>query len=1461
MAIEGIPFKSDEELVAEHGIKTNIKNLSMPAETELPLEIDLLGNQQPIIPPNGKPIAEKFYQQEVEKPGFIATLGHSIKEHEPITNIIGATSDFIEHKNALLDEVPEGWTPYTMDNAEGVEEKYLPYLFGSHSPNENAARKQWIIERQADEKYYENGSAVASFLGGFINTGSFVPIATGLKYAKVGQNVMMNVMKAAPGITAQTVLTNTAEYANHNDETLGDLAINTAVGTMAGLALIGGAAGLGSLARGGEIYAARKATELTGPKGIGINFKINEDGVFQGFQAAPLEGHNVGAAEVTKAQEFLDSTFAKRGLFKIPFATNLVGILNPTVRMMTSRFTTMREFINRFADHSFETLGLTNGKANPDNFEREVWGITARSKQTVAQYRGYMAEANGLIKNDNKAQVNKALEQRMAKAPMYTEDTFGKAVGDVIVTGEASDNHHVNSAAKLISDHLEGTYKAFLRAHGLNEDILPPRTAIGYLMRNYDIDAMVQNPRKWVDVVANALKEQDELIEKLHAPIRKAEDEVKRISESILGGKLNEKVNKTEVAPKPYTPSKSEEKIIRVFKKEKTPEKIAETNKIIEHLDLWNNKLNELSEDVARLKKEEQQLLKKAAKTNDSALKAKLEKEADDKGFDADYGDIEIRDQMEHDFADAWENLFEGIDQNKVDRELLFSKIKTKDYLKNVAEDRDIKRRIKSHIEVFGKEQAEYQDIIVKTNTAEQNIQKVQNPNLPKPRNEIEDAKRRLVQAHEDLIKQLEDNPDYHDLLVDRVILKSEDRKQLAQMFEKVNVVKDAIAKRQRQIERLRTIRSKAKANSLKAATPETLKKHNRAYKEADAAIKVEKEHLDKLKQELTDEQAEMNSNAQAGVINPKFYTRDHESGHITFRNPEERPKFRQVYDSHEAREEAADSFYNTILNYTPEQLQQGMLATLAGGGFENPLSNRSILIKDTILRNAQFLSNNIPQSLSAYDLTLGKQTAFANTYRGFGTNTGGLAGITEELTKERAAMQAKIEQNPNEIERKKELAQLKKDFDRAKSQLKSSYDIGMGRTGRSRQTRRWSRNLRNFIVSTKLGGVPLTQVTDIAGIVLKNGLWPTIRDGILPSLRSFNGYIKSAEGQALRAHASHAGVALEHLGNSYGDKIWNSSSVQDVAVSGRLATGLEKVANLSGNLFGTNQIDNWGQTMVAGIAQSKIMNYMFKFKNGTLKDRELRDLLTTGIDPKIWADRFIENYHGAKGEKFIGGGHQTYWYNWKDDVVKNRMAKAIQSTVRGSVLKKGLLDAPFMSNDPIIGMLFMLRGYGFAAFARYTIPNMQRIDAQRTMGMAIMLSMGALVDPLRKLSRGEEANLDDDGMFIKALSNSSVLGTLTDIIQDINVFSGDAMFTSGDRWRDRTIAGVLGGPALGVANDIVTLGRAAGTGRITQSDLQKLLNLTPMAQPWYLRGLTNKFKEASGLPQRKEDTTNWLGE
>jgi len=724
---------------------------------------------------------------------------------------------------------------------------------------------------------------------------------------------------------------------------------------------------------------------------------------------------------------------------------------------------------------------------------------------------------------------------------------------------------------------------------------------------------------------------------------------------------------------------------------------------------------------------------------------------------------------------------------------------------------------------------------------------------------EIEAAKADLKREQNLLLQSLENNEDYHILLEDRVFLNSQDRAELNSLLEPKRNLEKEVTTFKDDLRDLKEKRSRIKDSLSRNKKPETRKNNQKLLDYTEKAIKEVDEKLNVAKGKVEDEIFRLQNEARAGGIKRKLFEVNSEANEIKFRDPSATPRFRKVHESHDERMLYARQLRETILGNTAESLNNAVLEGMTGTAVESPqyLKKRTVMLPSELFNANGFLDPDIGKALSAYANTMSRHTALKRAFRGNVTEPG-IKGVLDSLLKEKRAKEAKILEKPESAERTKEINQHEKEYQKTVAMMTDMHDAFMGRVG-DPKIRRYTQSLKNYAAATLLGGVPLSQISDLGAIVLKHGMYPFLMQGLRPMLKSMNGTLKSAEGTALKQNSAHALVSIEHLvGNAQG-KFMDSDLMSDVPLYGRLASSIDTAAHVSGNLYGTNYVENWNQSMVANITQSKIMKAAFDFSKGNITEKQLREMAHLGIDIKTMADRFINGFKESKGWEELGG-YQSKYYDWNDLEAAKSMSEAVYRSVYDTVIQRGMFSSPLWTNDPIMGLLFTFHGWAYSAFTRYTVPILQRPDAQTALGVATMFSLGMLIEPLRQWANGKEVNLDDEHFFLKAFDNSGLGSAWSDTFNTLNLLMGQELIPgmASERRKEISVLGALGGPVGGSFEMGMGVLRDAWTGKISQQTTKNAARLLGLNQHLLLRRAANQFNEATGLPEKRGDAEAW---
>lgn len=749
----------------------------------------------------------------------------------------------------------------------------------------------------------------------------------------------------------------------------------------------------------------------------------------------------------------------------------------------------------------------------------------------------------------------------------------------------------------------------------------------------------------------------------------------------------------------------------------------------------------------------------------------------------------------------------------------------------------------------------------------------ITNEQVKKSSNNLEGMRRQLNAMEEKVQNEIRENEDLRIHVEDVNALSANEAKELKQILKPLNDKTKQLEEQQSIVSTLKNQRSKKSSSAKKGKTVETAKKHAETADILEKQIAQEESKLNELKRFHSEEEDRLQQMAHNGEIDSHFFTKEKDSFIYNFKNPNERLKFRDVYKSDDERFRVSKGYYDTILNQTPEQAIDSIMNKMSGSK-ENPLKERTLLVPDNVI--APFLSNDIVPNVVSYRNFLGRKTFIKHVFNDV-TIHGNLDELVTGLVKEHEGLKQQLNKSLSDIaeERKAknitegktieldkrqknvedEIIKLQKKFDIAKEQMSFTYDKMMGKNLGSAKANRNSRMIMAYTAAIRLGFVPFTMISDLSANILQHGLWPFIRDGLVPSIESLGGLLKTQDSEALRKAAPHVNLGLQDVLMGYADKNYGSLGTPYVNLGNRFSNGLENVAHLSSNLTGTTYFENGLQHISAAIMQSKIIASMYEFKAGMLSDKDLKGLLKYGLDPKEWADKFITAFEKEGGGKTKLGGYQSRFWEWSDLEASNKISDTVFRGVKDTVLSRGMLDAPFFMDNPIGAILMGFKGWTFASLNRYVIPSMQTPDAQKLMGIAFMLGAGALVSPMRRIASGKNPypdNVTQEQILWAAFQDSGYFSFFGDMIADMNLFTGGVLNKNflgnltNDRYRDRTLAGLLG-PAAGVVQDLYSVAGMAASGEANQNDINKMIRLIPFTQVTELRGLSNKFVEGIG--------------
>lgn len=776
----------------------------------------------------------------------------------------------------------------------------------------------------------------------------------------------------------------------------------------------------------------------------------------------------------------------------------------------------------------------------------------------------------------------------------------------------------------------------------------------------------------------------------------------------------------------------------------------------------------------------------------------------------------------------------------------------------------DMKDKITNHIQ-------KHEELISRPNITDNQVKT--------SANELIAMKARKKSLEEQLQNELRTDPDMALHVDDWNALSADEAKEIEQLTKRQRIAEKEVNERKKIVQDIKDQIGKRESAALKGKTVKTAKGNKRKSETGELVLEQEQTKLDQVQLEYEEETEKLQQQMHNGEINSRLFTRKPDSFQYEFKNINDRLKLRDIYGSEknpQTPEQHAKAYYDTIMNQTPEDTINQVMGKFNDNKSENPIKQRTLLIPDHVLYDGKFMSKDLMAKVANYTNYLSRRTHLKNVFNDV-THDGGIEPLLEELNNEHEQFRVPLNEKkyaleqdlikPNQSKKdidsvvkkiksvEKELTQKKKDFEAAKNNMNHLYQKMMGIRKYSKGVEQARSVIMSLTAIANLPFVPFTQINDLSAIGLQHGIWPFIRDGIYPIIESLGGIRKSKESEAFRNTAPSVHLALQDVLNGYADRNWGMHTNPYLNL-GKIVNTIEKVAHMSSNFTLTNYIDNGLQRITASVTQSELMRILHAFKNGTMSKRDGLYIRKYGIDPKKWSDRMIDAFEADGGGKTKLGGYQSLFYKWQDMEAANEFSQAVYRGVKDTQIQSGIADSPFWTDNPLGSIIKGFNGWTFASVNRYVIPSMQQPDAQKLLGVLFMLGTGALIDPMRRMARGEDAyppNITDKQMMWSTINNSGYMSYFANTLADANVLTGDRLLGDlrSDKYKDRTRAGLLG-PSWGSFNRLVDVIDAAGTGEWNKADMNKTARMLPFANATWTYWMSKKLIDSLNIPKNR---------
>ncbi len=624
------------------GIKSD-NNLSPVKPDNIPNDFfdrDPLGNTLVL---GGRP-ALSAIKQPKEKTGWWEQAGHAFFETNRLTLAGEYVAQELGYTNPGTDYVPEDFTAMNPENVEGYDRKYWDYITDAKSPNDLKARQDRVRQQMEDDEKFADGSITANLLGGLAGvvtdpTSYLIPMAVGLKYSGIAQNIFMNVGRASSGIALDSLSRNALIQADRAGGNLQDLATNSLTDFIFGTALVGSAAAMGGGLRASKLWNMRKSVSMVAD-GVKLDPVVSPEGILTGeIRASAMPGVALSADVLDAANLYASESMAKTGLFSVPYVGESIqkflgwGFLaTPSMKAANSSYSSVRSFFNRIAPTGLVTEGEAQGSARPDTAYHIADFFRGEAKSLGGFIRSKFYEANGIEGGATSVNALKNFKQTYSNERTISEEDFGKEVRRVSYEKDYQSPYtQANDVANAVHSFFDNMGEELFSAMGEEGKFLDPRTAWRYLPQNYNIPAMINKKGKWLDTTIQEYINQDELIRAVQAPVQNTESRITNLKAQIKEAKkskdndlINNLENELKGTNNLYTRQLDEQvKTLRdnhqyhILLEDRImfdSQESAELGKILEPVESLKAKISTLESDIEALKTKITKEKKKEAK-------------------------------------------------------------------------------------------------------------------------------------------------------------------------------------------------------------------------------------------------------------------------------------------------------------------------------------------------------------------------------------------------------------------------------------------------------------------------------------------------------------------------------------------------------------------------------------------------------------------------------------------------------------------------------------------------------------------------------------------------------------------------------------------------------------------------------------------------------------------------------
>ncbi|WP_447716879.1 hypothetical protein [Pluralibacter gergoviae] len=363
-----------------------------------------------------------------------------------------------------------------------------------------------------------------------------------------------------------------------------------------------------------------------------------------------------------------------------------------------------------------------------------------------------------------------------------------------------------------------------------------------------------------------------------------------------------------------------------------------------------------------------------------------------------------------------------------------------------------------------------------------------------------------------------------------------------------------------------------------------------------------------------------------------------------------------------------------------------------------------------------------------------------------------------------------------------------------------------------------------NFV--TKLGGMTVSAIPDLARGVMVNGFGNT--------MRGYSALIsRSPAFQASKAEMRKMAVGLETIlhtrARTMGDLV--DGSARTTAVE----AGMERVTDVFGKLTMMGHFDDMNKSVNGMIVADGILGNAFP----------ARRLAKLGINDNMAARIRAEfQKHGET----IEGWHVGNFEKWDDQHVAGVFQSAVLKDVNNTVITPGIGDTPLWAGTPLGKTVFQFKSFTTASYNRATLGGLQEGTSQFYYGTAFQIGLGALTYALKQSAAGRDVDWTPQKLVIEGVDRSGILGPLMEYNNMAEKATGGmvglgAVLGTGtqSRYASRGFIGSALGPTFGLLDTVTDVTSGVLNGDAGDRVLHNVRTLLPGNNLFWIAPLINQ--------------------